>query len=119
MQQMTHFGKLVLLVCFAIVAVAVKGQTATGKAYPTGNFLFCGKELPKKFSYLIEKQIDNQWKPVAELKTPVNAAECKMRLMSLPPVVASITKVDPVVSEFVWDRIQKPGSTLDSLLPIR
>ena len=112
---MTHFGKLVLLVCFAIVAVAVKGQTATGKAYPTGNFLFCGKELPKKFSYLIEKQIDNQWKPVAELKTPVNAAECKMRLMSLPPVVASITKVDPVVSEFVWDRIQKPGSTLDSL----
>jgi hypothetical protein len=44
-------------------------QPYTSKAYPTGNYIFCGKELPKKFSYLIEKKTGTNY---IEQLPPVN-----------------------------------------------
>lgn len=104
---------LILSILFGEMGYA---QTLESKAYPAGNYIFCGKELPKAFSYIIEKQENNsQWKPVAQLKAPVNLAECRARIMALPVVVASVTQIQPAVTEFVWNRINKPNSTLDSL----
>lgn len=91
-------------------------QTYSSRAYATGNFIFCGKELPKKFSYLIEKQSSSgQWTSVAELAAPTNLADCKARMMSLPSSVSSITQIQTAVTEFIWQRINKPNSTLDTL----
>ncbi len=85
------------------------------KAYQTGIFVFCGKEIPKNFSYIIEKKTGtNSWKPVAELKAPQNDMECKAALMQLPVVIEAITSVQTSTIAFVWDRIQK-SATIDSL----
>lgn len=91
-------------------------QSFVSKAYSTGNFIFCGKEIPKNFSYLIEKQSGNEiWNSIAELKAPTNVAECKARIMFLPSSVAAVTQIQTAVTEFVWNRINKPNSTLDTL----
>ncbi len=87
----------------------------SGKAYPNGIFVFCGKEIPKNFSYLIEKQMpDKKWIPVAELKAPKSEAECKAAIMQLPAPVAAVTPINVSVIANVWKKIQK-YTLLDSL----
>ena len=92
--------------------------TATGsesKAYQTGIFVFCGKEIPKSFSYIIEKKTGtNTWKPVAELKAPESEAACKASLMQLPAVIEAVTPVSQSTIAFVWEKIKK-SVTVDSL----
>lgn len=104
-------------ICLLVLSTAMLySQNSISKAYPTGNYIFCGTELPKTFSYLIEKQENNgQWKSVAQLKAPANLAECRARMMSLPASVASITQIEQAVIEFIWNKINKSSSTLDSL----
>ena len=93
---------------------SIYGQYA-GKTYQNGIFVFCGKEIPKNFSYLIEKKTsDNKWKPVAELKAPRSEAECKAAIMQLPAAVAAVTPVNDAVISFIWKRIQV-STVLDSL----
>ncbi len=85
------------------------------RAYKTGIFVFCGKELPKNFSYLIEKKSpDNKWIPVAQLKSPQSELECKASLMQLPATIAAITPVDQSTIAFLWNRIQH-STVIDSL----
>lgn len=104
---------VLFIAAFSQVAFA---QSFTSKTYPTGNFIFCGKEIPKNFSYLIEKQSNNgQWISVAELKAPTSVADCKARMMFLPSSVAAVTQIQTAVTEFVWNCINKPNSTLDTL----
>jgi len=105
-----------IFLCFLVVICqSANSQTIEGKAYPTGNYIFCGAELPKNFSYLIEKQTSaNTWNPVAALKAPKSEAECKATFMKLPAAVASITQIEPAIINFVWERIQKSG-VIDSL----
>ncbi len=103
-----------LLCVFGSIQFAI-AQPFTSKAYPTGNFVFCGKELPKNFSYLIEKKTGTtQWKTVAELKAPASEAECKANLMNLPAALASITRIEPGIIQFLWKRIQN-AQVIDSL----
>jgi len=108
--------KLFLISILIITGVALYAQASKSKAYKTGIYVFCGKELPKKFSYLIEKKLssDTGWKVVAELKSPTNEAACQGALLSLPPSIASFTNVRDAEVKKLWEQIQK-AQTLDSL----
>lgn len=111
----TRIYILALLSWFAVIPFA-KAQSYSGKAYATGNFIFCGKELPKNFSYLVEKKSEKgDWISVAELKAPVNLSECRARLSLLPKVVASVSAFDSETADFIWEKIKKSSATLDSL----
>lgn len=106
---------ILCLVGFLLIYNSNYAQSNTSRAFQSGNYIFCGKELPKKFSYLIEKELGtNNWKSVAELKAPVNIAECKARMMQLPSSLAELTSIDANIINFVWKRIEK-SNQLDSL----
>ena len=112
MKTVSYFIFLCLLV---VICQSASSQTIEGNAYLTGNYIFCGAELPKNFSYLIEKQTSaNTWNPVAALKAPKSEAECKATFMKLPAAVASITRIEPAIISFVWEKILKSG-VIDSL----
>ena len=86
----------------------------SGKAYQTGNYIFCGNEIPKKFAYVVERKTDDTWKPIAHLKAPQSEAECRADFMQLPKSLAIISPIDKTVIAFVWDKIQR-ADVLDSL----
>jgi len=88
--------KRILFLLFLIVSVGVSAQPLKSKAYKTGNYIFCGTEIPRHFSYLVEKKGGNatEWTPVAELRSPKNEAECEAALLRLPGVMASLTTID-------------------------
>lgn len=93
-----------------------EAQSSESKSYATGNFIFCGKELPRNFSWLIEKQDDKgKWTAIAELHAPESAAECRARLMSLPEAVSAVTEISQGITDYIWEKIQRPSATLDSL----
>lgn len=84
-------------------------------AYATGNYIFCGKELPKGFAYIVEKEVDGKWTEVARLKIPQNLSECNARLLSLPAPVATANSAALQDVELVWERIKLENSSLDLL----
>ena len=84
------------------------------RAYSTGNYIFCGSEIPKKFYYLIEKKTNDEWKPVAQLKAPQSETECMAILMQMPAAIEAITPIDKNVISFIWSRIQT-SEVIDSL----
>ncbi len=94
----------------------VNAQLLKSRAYKTGIYIFCGNELPKRFSYLIERKAGNDtgWKAVAELKSPTSEAAIEGALLSLPASIASFTKVRDAQVKKLWQLIQ-PAKTLDSL----
>lgn len=110
--------KKITVIAFALLVlmqIAV-AQNYKSQSYATGNFIFCGKELPKNFSWLIERQDEKgKWISVAELQAPKNAADCRARLMSLPAVVSSVTEISEGMTDFIWNKIKNPSATLDSL----
>jgi fibronectin type 3 domain-containing protein len=110
--------KRIILIGYALLVFLqiTDAQKYTSKSYSTGNFIFCGKELPKNFSWLIEKQDDKgKWISVAELQAPKNAAECRARLMSLPAVVSAVTEISRGMTDYIWEKIKNPAADLDSL----
>ena len=109
--------KLIIIagVWFALMQIA-GAQNFTSKSYSTGNYIFCGRELAKNFSWLIERQdARGKWTSVAEIQAPKNAAECRSRMMSLPAAVASVTEINEGMTDFIWEKIKSPSATLDSL----
>jgi len=108
--------KRILFLLFIIAATGVTAQNFKSKAYKTGNYIFCGSELPRHFSYLIEKKSDNknEWVSVAELHAPKNEAECESALLRLPGVMASLTIIDQTQTKKLWQLTQK-ATVLDSL----
>lgn len=109
-------AKTALLACFLMGTQLVVAQKYTSHAYPEGNFIFCGEELPKKFSYLIERETgDGTRETIASLKVPESLNECNSWMLKLPRAIANITKLNSFEIVFVWKCIQKPGNSLDSL----
>lgn len=108
--------KRILFLLFLTVTAGVTAQPFKSKAYKTGIYIFCGAELPKQFSYLIEKKTDNgnEWIPVAEIHSPKNEAECEAALLRLPGVMASLTTIDESQTKKLWQFTQK-ALVLDSL----
>lgn len=107
--------KITVQVLFFLLGFALSGICqSVSKAYPTGIYIFCGNEIPKKFSYLIERKTKNDWKPVADLKAPQSEDECLASLMQLPPSIAAITPISKATIAFIWKRIKK-SEIIDSL----
>jgi len=109
--------KTQLLFLLILVVLQVKSQSVS-KCYQTGNFIFCGNELPKKFNYLIERKTIEDWKPIAELKAPQSEAECMAAIMQLPASIAAVTPINKGTISFIWDKIQK-SDIIDSLFAYR
>ncbi|MEI6124045.1 MAG: hypothetical protein WCQ95_10515 [Bacteroidota bacterium] len=107
--------KIVFILAFA-VTTGVFAQPFKGKAYKTGNYIFCGKELPRQFAYLIEKKslTDTSWQVVAKLNAPKNEAECKAAMLNLPIIIAENTTVDDAMVHKLWLRAQLT-TVIDSL----
>jgi fibronectin type 3 domain-containing protein len=101
-------NRIVAVLIVFVMYSGLSAQSINGKAYKTGNYVFCGKELPKHFSYLIEKKLstDTIWHTVAELKSPINEEGCKAAIMDLPPAIASLTVVEDPAIHFFWQRLQ-------------
>jgi len=101
-------SRIVSALIIAIMCSGLSAQNLTGRAFKTGNYIFCGKELPKHFSYLIEKKslTDTTWKTVAQLKSPLNEAECKAAILELPQAIASLTIVEDASIHLFWQRYQ-------------
>ncbi|MES2373937.1 MAG: hypothetical protein V4557_15260 [Bacteroidota bacterium] len=101
----------------AILSVTMGiGQTVQSKPYPGGIYIFCGNDLPKKFTYVIErkKATDTGWSVAVELKAPASASECQGRLMNLPSSIASFTTIETSQLNRFWERY-KTSQVLDSL----
>ncbi|HNW99347.1 MAG TPA: hypothetical protein PKK00_13135 [Bacteroidales bacterium] len=108
--------KRIFFLLFLLAATGVTAQNFSSKAYKTGIYIYCGNELPRHFSYIIERKKDNtnEWNPVAELHAPKNEAECEATLLRLPGSLASLTNIDESLTKKIWQFAQK-AITLDSL----
>lgn len=110
-----YMSALILTFAFILCEYMVIAQTKPlGKAYQTGNYIFCGNEIPKNFSYVVERKTNDSWKPLAHLKAPQSELECRADFMQLPKSLASISPIDKTVIAFVWDKIQR-ADVVDSL----
>ncbi|MET0392637.1 MAG: hypothetical protein ABW019_05830 [Chitinophagaceae bacterium] len=104
----------IVFLFFSGLAIAQDGiRTA---AYSTGVYIFCGTELPRRFSYIVERRgaADTGWTVLAELKTPKSEAECQGRLMSIPEVMLVNTQIDTARVKWVWNRVAA-ATAVDSL----
>ena len=105
-----------LLTCALAMAQTPRTpQTLQAQAYPNGIYIFCGKEIPRNFYYLIEKQdVSGSWVGAAELRAPQNAAALKANLLRLPDFFAATMHLPTDRADLIWDR-QSRSSTIDSL----
>lgn len=108
--------KLVIGLCVGLLSMSAYSQAFKSKAYKTGIFVFCGSDLPRNFSYLVERKgsSDTGWQKVLVLKAPRSEADCKAVLLNLPTPISSITKVEDAQVAFVW-RKTKSATIIDSL----
>ena len=108
--------KYSIALIFLIVSGAAFGQQVKTMTYATGVYVFCGTELPRRFSYIVERKSasDTGWTVMAELRTPKSEAECQGRLMSIPEVMLSNTQIDSAKVKWVWSKLYGAGA-LDSL----
>jgi fibronectin type 3 domain-containing protein len=108
--------KFSIILVATLLGFATQAQSIKSKAYKTGNYIFCGAELPKNFSYVIERKAtgEAEFTTVANLKAPSNQADCQARLMSLPNSIAAFTKVDNAQLAKFW-QLANRNETLDSL----
>ena len=93
----------------------LSAQSPSGKAYPNGIYIFCGREIPRTFSYLVEKKdAGGNWVQAAELRAPQNAAALKANLLNLPACFRSTMPLPFDQSDFLYTQ-QSKSFTTDSL----
>ncbi len=99
-------------------AVTVNAQGLTTAAGKDGIFVYCGKELPKKFSYVIERKQagDTAWQIIAETIFPKTVDGLEGNILAAPSSILLNQKPREAVAAKVWQRSQ-PATTLDSLHP--
>jgi fibronectin type 3 domain-containing protein len=104
------------LATILVFVKTVDAQSLKSKTYSSGIYIFCGNELPKKFSYIIERKMpaNADWITVAAIKAPAGEADCQGRLMSLPSSMADFTHIEAVQVTRFWERCRTSG-VLDSL----
>ena len=90
-------------------------QTLESQTYPKGIYLFCGKDIPRNFFYLIEKQnASGLWAKAAELRAPQNAVALKANILRLPDFFTSTMTLPTERADFFWERLSL-STTIDSL----
>ena len=85
------------------------------QAYPNGIYIFCGKEIPRNFYYLIEKQdASGSWSNVAELRAPQNVADLKANMLRLPGFFTATMPIPTDRADLIWE-LQSKSPRIDSL----
>jgi len=97
------------------------GGYAQGMASAAGKdgiFVYCGKDLPKKFSYVIERKKDGDatWQPVAETIFPKSVDGLAGNVLAAPLSLLLNQRPSDAVAQNLWRRAA-PVTTLDSLYP--
>ena len=106
---------LFIISLFLLPVVLANAQTPYAQAYPNGIYIFCGKDTPRNFYYLIEKQdASGSWVKAAELRAPQNAATIKANLLRLPDFFLATMPLPTELAELLWER-QSLSNTTDSL----
>jgi hypothetical protein len=107
-QVLLGFGSLL----FTGFSMAQGLQTTAATQYI---YVFCGKELPKNFDYVIEKRSlsDTSWQLVAQTCYPGNESGIKGMLLDAPPAISLNILNDETISRL--QRISSHSQTLDSL----
>ena len=108
--------RIFMIISLSLLPVAfANAQKPEALAYPNGIYIFCGKEIPRNFYYLIEKQdASGAWAPEAELRAPRNAAALKANLLRLPDFFAATMPLPTDLADMLWERLSLSGS-IDSL----
>lgn len=108
--------KLIITTLLFIITTVAQTQTAYVKSYATGNYIFCGKELPSEFNYIISKKLstDKEYTVVANIQKPQNKQTLKAKLMALPATIANATSITEAMIDKVFTRISNYTS-VDSL----
>ena len=90
-------------------------QSFKSSAYPGGVYLFCGFEIPKHFSYEIERKTEaGDWISIAQLNAPKSEVAVNARFMALPRSLAKLSKISSQQVKMVWQQAQS-SLLLDSL----
>jgi hypothetical protein len=106
---------LFILSIALLSGASLNAQNPSSRAYPSGIYIFCGKEIPRNFYYLIEKKdAAGQWKKAAELHAPNSAAALQANLLNLPASIRSTMPLPFDLSDFFWTQ-QSKSFTTDSL----
>lgn len=107
---------IVSIAFLALAGFSFGQQSLRTLAYSTGVYVFCGSELPRGFSYIVERRsaTDTGWTVLAELRTPKSEAECQGRLMSLPEAMLANTQIDTARVKWVWNKLYG-SAAVDSL----
>ena len=107
-QVLLGFGSLL----FTHFSMAQGLQTTAATQYI---YVFCGKELPKNFDYVIEKRSlpDTSWQMVAQTSYPGNESGIKGMLLDAPPAISLNILNDETIGRL--QRIGSHSQTLDSL----
>lgn len=114
MKPIYLYRAALFLAIFLWQAISLAQTKPEARAYQTGNYIFCGNEIPKNFTYLIERKEGENWQTIAQLKAPQSETECMAALMQLPPSLAAITTIDEATVAFIWKRIQQ-SDVIDSI----
>ena len=106
---------ILLALSLVIAGNAQNVQKPSSRAYPTGIYIFCGKEIPRNFHYLVEKKgASGAWEKVAEVRAPQNAAGLKANLIRLPGLLTAMMPLPTDLAGFLWER-QRRFAVVDSL----
>lgn len=108
--------RILFIINIALLSFSsLSAQKPSGRAYPNGIYIFCGKEIPRDFHYRIEKKEPaGEWMKMAELRGPKNAAELKANLFNLPAYFRANLPVPFEMSDYLWQR-QSLSPYTDSL----
>jgi len=108
--------RILFIISLSLLAVVpANAQTPEARTYPNGIYIFCGKEIPRNFYYLIEKQdASGSWVKAAELRAPQNAAALKANLLRLPDFFAATMPLPTDLADLLWKRLSL-SSSADSL----
>lgn len=116
-------SKLLIKACLLIPAIwlitahitAQPIKTAAGKE---GIFIYCGNDLPKKFSYSIERKKagDAGWQKIADIVFPKTADALMGNLLAAPSSVLLNQTPDTFAVKNIYSRAAN-ASSLDSLYP--
>ena len=109
--------RIFILISFSLLTSAFAiAQTLESKTYPNGIYIFCGKDIPRNFYYLIEKKnASGSWDTAAELRAPQNAAELKANMLRLPDFFTSTMPLPVEHADDFWEQLS-PSSSTDALL---
>ena len=64
MKPIYLFRAALFLVLTLWQAISLAQTKPEARAYQTGNYTFCGNEIPKNFTYLIERKEGENWQTV-------------------------------------------------------